>query len=302
MYGMSSAEFAAMMVLNGFSTMDFSDTTISSPIKYLGTMHLASHGVLSQIAHFDPHGNPKVMKVESPRLVHKVPVQGAIHFALGILKLTRKRHRREWIITPQQCPASEAWTTLPNAAQLRSARYNLEALVMVSGGSVIPYSSLAVEDHETEKDLMMQLVGQSGPSRFHEALTAAYAVDAPVPWGLLPVAPKSFSNAFEQLLRPCIAPRGETIGTLIQTTRNMWSANLRARHEGWQDVNEQTSSLDRIGDLRTEYFSGSSNYCAYYYGAMLMAFDTVHLSVEEVRQTLAALVAWLMMTHRTLRR
>ena len=141
------------------------------------------------------------MEVESPRLVHKIPVQGAIHLALGILKLTQKRHRREWIIIPQQCPASKTWTALPNATQLRLARYSLETLVMVSGGSVMPYSSLAAEDHETETDLMMELVGQSGPSRFHEALMAAYAIDTLVPWGLLPVAPYSFSNAFEQLFK-----------------------------------------------------------------------------------------------------
>ena len=110
--------------------------------------------------------------------------------------------------------------------------FNLETLVMVSGGSIIPYSSLAAEDHEMEKNLMMQLVGQSGPLRFHEALMAAYAIDALVPWGLLPVAPASFSNAFEQLLNPCIAPREETIGIPIQRIENIWSANLRARQGG----------------------------------------------------------------------
>ena len=48
----------------------------------------------------------------------------------------------------------------------------------------------------------------------------------------------------------------------MQRVQDMWSANLRARNEGWHGVNEQTSSLDRLGDLATEYLSGSSNYRA----------------------------------------
>ena len=77
MYGMSAAEFAAMLVLTGFPTTDFSNDSSSHSIKYLGTMHLASHGAFSQIAHFDAHGHPKIMKSDLKRLVHKVPVQGA---------------------------------------------------------------------------------------------------------------------------------------------------------------------------------------------------------------------------------
>ena len=222
-------------------------------------------------------------------------MQGAIHVALGIVKLPKKRHRREWIVIPQQCPASEAWTALPTATQLRIARYNLETLVMVSGGSIIPYSNQATEDYEIEKDMVMQLAGESGPLRFHEALMAAYAVEALEPWSLLPLAPESFTNAFEWVLKPCIASREETIGVLIHKLQTMWSANLRAREEGWLDINEKTMSLDRIGDLATEYFSGSSNYCAYYYDAMLVTFDAVNLPLEVVRRNLAALVAWLIL-------
>ena len=54
-------------------------------------------------------------------------------------------------------------------------------------------------------------------------------------------------------------------------------------------------SLDRIGDLATEYFSGSPNYCAYYYDAMFMVSDAVDVPIEAVIQNLAALVSWLIL-------
>jgi len=292
LYGMSSAEFAAILVLSGFPTTDFSSKGKSFSVKYLGTIHLASHGVFSQIAHFDSHGGSRVTESPSDRRVQSVPVQGSIHLALGILKMSEKRHGREWIVIPQQCSASEALSTLPLAAQLNSARYNLEQLVWISGGSIITYTSQSTHDSNLEKHLMMRLVGQPGPLRFHEALLAAYAIDALVPWSLLPVAPDSFARAFELLLRPCIASRTETVGVLIQKLQNIRSADWRARARGWQDMNEQVSSLNRIGDPASEAFCKSSNYCAYYYDAMAMVFDAVDLPMEYVRRSLAALVSW----------
>ena len=152
-------------------------------------------------------------------------MQGAIHIALGILRLPKKRHRRDWIVIPHQCSASEAWTILPTATQLRMARYNLEILVMVSGGSIIPYCNQAIEDRKIEEGVITRLAGDSGAGMYHEALMAAYTIDAPVPWSLLPVAPNYFSNAFGPISEPCIAPREETIGVLINKLQYMWSAN-----------------------------------------------------------------------------
>ena len=292
LYGLSSAEFAAVLILGGFSTADFSSKQTSSSVKYLGRMHLADHGVFSQIAHFDAHTGTKVMEVETERLVHNVPVQSAIHVALGILKLAQKRHWRQWILVPQHCPVSEAWSTLPLAGQLNAARYNLEQLVMVSGGSIIAYSNQAASELERERDFMINLVGQPGPLRFHEALMAAYAIDALVPWGLLPVAPEPFARALETLLSPFVASRKDTIDVLIQRLQCMPAAVSRPREKGWRDLGEQVESLNRIGDVTTEYFCHSSNYCAYYYDTMVTAFEYAALSMQSVRQTLAALVAW----------
>ncbi|MCJ1376244.1 hypothetical protein MMC20_007486 [Loxospora ochrophaea] len=295
LYGMSSAEFAAILVLSGFPVADLSHNGASVSAKYLGRMHLASNGVFSQIAHFDAYAGVKVMDVEYENLVHSIPVQGAIHVALGILKLASKYHGRQWIVIPQHCPSSDAWKTLPLASQLGTIRFNLEQLVMISGGDMITYSSQCANHLETEKDVMTHIVGQAGPLRLHEALIAAYAIDALIPWGLLPVAPAHFAHAFVPILQPCIALRRETVGVLVQRLQQMSSADSRAREKGWRDVCEQVERLDRIGDITTEYFCSSSNYCAFYYDAMVAVFKAAAIPEESIRQTLAATVAWQML-------
>ena len=141
LYGLAPAEFAALLILSGFPPAELSSDNGATSVKILGTIRLARHGVFSQIAHFDPHSGVEVLRPGDERFVHCVPVQGAIHMALGILKLTPKQGSRQWIILPKHCSASEAWRNQPSANQLGSIRYNMEQLVMVSGGDVIAYSA-----------------------------------------------------------------------------------------------------------------------------------------------------------------
>ncbi|KAL8772939.1 MAG: hypothetical protein Q9209_001959 [Squamulea sp. 1 TL-2023] len=307
-YGFSAAEFAALLIVAGFSFDDFAAKGTSSSIGYLGTMHLADHGPFSQIAHFDPHAGTRIMEIELARLVHEVPVQAAIHLALGILKLSSRRGERQWIVLPShhlpldrinhsKPPPFRRWKELPGADQLCETRYNIKQLALISSKDIISYSSRSASFIEYEDRTMSELLQISGltvsSQQFSGAILAAYAVDALHPWALLPVAPKYFLDGFKDILTPFVAAREETLGELSKRLRQSPPEGvLTVPKSGWPNVEEQIGSLNRIGDIKTEYFCGSSSYCAYYYQAMVKVFSEAGLHFRAVRRRLAAEVAY----------
>ena len=304
-YGFSSTEFAALLIVAGLSSDAFTAKGTSSSTGYVGTMYLADHGPFTQIAHFDPHAGTRVMEVELTRLVHDVPIQGAIHLALGILKLSPKIGDREWIILPSHLPRAEddtgtapprtrVWTELPRTSQLHELRYNIEQLALVSGGDMITYSSRSTTFAKREETVMEEILERCGMGVLSEqnAMLGAYAIDALRPWALLPVAPKHFLDGFAALLAPFVASREETLGLLSQRLRHLPSESpFASPKSGWEDVGDRIDSLNRIGDIKTEYFCRSSNYCAYYFEAMTKVFHHAGLSYQTVRRRLAAEVA-----------
>ena len=74
-YGFSSTEFAALLIVAGLSSDNFTAKGISSSINYVDTMHLADYGPFSQIVLFDPHAGTKIIKVELKCLIHEAPVR-----------------------------------------------------------------------------------------------------------------------------------------------------------------------------------------------------------------------------------
>ena len=112
------------------------------------------------------------------------------------------------------------------------------------------------------------------------------------PWGLLPVAPDHYLEALKVPIKPFIGTRVDTIEFMAQKLREPSTANLKAHAKGWEGVDEQIMWLNRIGDIATEFFCGSSNYCGFYYNTMTTIFDTAGLPIESIRHELAAHVAW----------
>ncbi|KAL8688390.1 MAG: hypothetical protein Q9224_004896 [Gallowayella concinna] len=315
-YGFSATEFAALLIMAGLSSDDFKAKGTSSSVGYLGTMHLADYGPFSQIAHFDPHAGTKIMEVELTRLVHDVPIQAAIHVALGILRLSPKRGERQWIVLPSHIQQSEGlaenqpqqfrnWTELPRTNQLNKVRYNIEQLALVSGGDILTYSNGSIKLVAHEKQVMNTIQQASGlviPSepRQGAAMLGAYAVDALRPWALLPIAPKHFLEGFADIIRPFVATREETLGELSNRLRLLPAEGTFAGPKsGWKDAQEQIDSLNCIGDIKTEFFCRSSNYCAYYYEAMVKVFKDAGLPFQTVRRRLAAEVAFQMLKSAT---
>ncbi|KAL8790316.1 MAG: hypothetical protein Q9213_000668 [Squamulea squamosa] len=307
-YGFSAAEFAALLIVAGLSPSVFTAKGTSSSVGYLGTMHLANHGPLSQTAHFDPRPGNRIMAVELARLVYEVPVQAAIHVALGILKLSPRRGERQCIVLPSHhlpwdrvdCSNPQQfrrWIELPSADQLRGIRCNIKELALVSEGNMISYSSRSASFIECEDRTMSELIQISGltvsSQPYSGALLAAYAVDALQPWALLPVAPKHFVDGFKDILGPFVAAREETLGELSKRLRQSPPEGvLTVSKSGWRNAEEQIGSLSRIGDIKTEYFCGSSSFCAYYYQAMVKVFSEAGLHIRTVRRRLAAEVAY----------
>lgn len=87
-YGMHGDEFAALLILAGFSPSEFHPSETSSATGPLGYMYLGSHGPFSQAAQLD--GSSKALSGLQPktpgRYVHQVNVQRCIGLALGIFR------------------------------------------------------------------------------------------------------------------------------------------------------------------------------------------------------------------------
>ncbi|WEW60511.1 hypothetical protein PRK78_005998 [Emydomyces testavorans] len=302
-YGFTCREFAALMIISGFPPTDFGDRGNFSSPKFLGVLHVADQGAFSQQALFDPHGGTKIMEVEKERLIHRVPVRGCIHVALGVLETRRGSANRKWIVLPDHIHSTndssashekepfKPWRTYPRATQLNSIRYNIEQLASVSGGDFITYTAESMASEPSEKVLMQSFLGSHYPCHslnWRAALLSAYAIDALEPWALLPVAPRHFVSAFTEILEPFVGSRDETIGYLCE---RLVSSRTKAP-SGWEDFNEQATAVSKIGDVKTEFFCGSANYCAYYYDAMVVIFNDSRIPMSDVRKYLAAVVSW----------
>lgn len=311
-YGFSATEFASLLIVAGLSSDAFTAKGTSSSVGYVGTMHLADFGPFSQIAHFDPHAGTRIMGDELTRLVHEVPVQGAIHLALGILELSPNRGDRRWIVLPSHLEGPDRnsdsgafelrrWKQLPRSSQLNGIRYNIEQIAVIPGGDLIAYSSQSTALMELEERVMRQMLETSGiitaSSHYQEAMLSAYAIDALQPWALLPIAPQHFLEGFADILAPFIVTRKESLGELSTRLRQSPPEGpLDSSKSGWKNVQEQIDALNCIGDIRTEYFCRSSNYCAYYFKAMTRVFHDARLPLQTVRRRLAAEVAWHILT------
>lgn len=292
-YGFTAAEFAGLLVIAGFRLTDLDLKGTSSSVTYPGSLYLTDHGPFSQISHFDPHSGAKVMHEELLRLVNPVPIRDAIHLALGILELPAPRGGRRWVIPPI-VPEERihddlaSWRLLPQATQLNNIHYNLGQLVNVSASEIAAYSISAAKIRDSERRTMAEILGQKMPNS-QEALVAAYAIDALEPWSIPPVAPRQFVYTMKKILEPYVASREETVDELSDC---LLTRDLPLPNSGWATVQEQSDALQQLGDVKTEGFCRSSNYCAYYYRAMEVAFRDTDTEFEEVRKLLAANVAW----------
>ena len=312
-------EFSSLMIVGGFSPDHVGEPGPGKSICYPGISYLADRDAFSQSAQFDPHTGRQNVPPKKGRHLHQMPVQRALHLALGMLRMMPKRGNRLWFIFPnptltkreesvasisplesRESPKFDYWSALPKNLQLNRLNLNLEQITHVTIGGIFNYSTQSEDDHYAEAKLMEVLSGHSqslpssGPLSFHEALLAAYAVDGLVPWALLPVAPQHLVIPFQEILSDFVVSREESVEVLSMMIRSAKNTHLRTFHptDGWKDEDERIEAVERSGNIKTEYFSQSADNCRYYHDHMMAAFADKHISIPLLRKTLAAAVAW----------
>ena len=293
LYGFSKYEFAALLIISGFSPADFSLSGCTSSTKFLGSMQLADNEPFSQIACFDGHEGCREIAQDKERFINEVPVQTCIDYAIGILRTPERGDHR--MIIPAKVssgdekPDLSAWTVRPRTAELHEIRYAWEQLVSVSAANVLKYSVETRKDIEYETLAMDKISpgNDFGRANTRLILLIAHALAALQPWGLLPVLPRHFVQAFKPLIAPFIGSHAETVGVLQERMCKIQLTPLN----GWDSIQEQAMALGQVGDIRDEFFSRSCTPCRNYFKAMNMVFDAYCVRMDEVRFTLAALSA-----------
>ena len=293
LYGFSKYEFAALLIISGFSPANFSISGCTTSTRFLGSMQLADNEPFSQIACFDGHEGCREIAEDKKRFITEVPVQTCIDYAIGVLR-TPERGDHRMIIPAKVSSAAEksdlsAWTIRPRTGQLHEIRYAWEQLVSVSAANVLKYSVETRQDIEYETLAMDKISpgNDFGRAKTRLTLLIAHALAALQPWGLLPVLPRYFVQAFKPLIVPLIGSHAETVGVLQERMRKLQLTPL----DGWDSIQEQAMALGQVGDIRDEFFSRSCTPCRNYYKAMNMVFDAYRIRIDEVRITLAALSA-----------
>lgn len=290
-YGFSQNEFAALLIICGFRISDFSISGCSTAVGFLGSMTVADEGPFSQVARFDPHDGCRSITEDLERYVNILPVQTCVEYALGLLRTPGRGVHR--VIIPAAMPAGDdassplsSWTTKPRAAQLEQIKYSLEQLASVSGADVLNYSTETAADIEYKRATMRGISPNVSLSdeKNHQALLIAHALAALQPWGLLPVLPSHFVQAFKPLIAPFVGSHSETVAVLQE---RMCMAKLRPL-EGWDSIEQQAAALSQVGDIRTHFFSCSNSPCRQYFKAMNMVFGSCAIDIADVRSALAA--------------
>ena len=294
LYGFSQNEFMALLIICGFSAADFSISGCTMSTKFLGSMQLADNGPFSQIARFDAHDGCRDLEEDKERYVNAVPIQTCIDYAVGVLRTTERGDHNIIVPTEVLSTAAEdselvAWATKPRTAQLNKIRYAVEQLVSVSSANILKYSVETSKDIEYESSAINKICpgNNFGRAKTHQTLLIAHALAALKPWGLLPVLPSHFVQAFKPLIAPFIGSHSETVGILQD---RMCELRLKAL-DGYDSIQQQAMALGQIGDIKDEFFSGSCSPCRNYYKAMNLVFGGYRVHIDDVRITLAAIAA-----------
>lgn len=293
LYGFSESEFTALLIICGFPPSDFSISGWSSSTRFLGSMQLAENEPFSQVARFDAHTGCRDITEDKERYINNVPVQTCIDYVIGVLRTPNRGDHSIIIPAEASSTAAEnseltAWTIKPRATQLNGIRYALEQLVSVSNADVLKYSMETGKDKEYKSSTINTIfpgnyTGQD-QDRTRVILLIAHALAALQPWGLLPILPSHFVQAFKPLIVPFVGPHLDTVYVLQEHMRTLRLTPL----DGWDSIEQQAMGLGQIGDIKVEFFSGSCTPCRNYYKAMEMVFKANSIRFADVRITLAA--------------
>jgi hypothetical protein len=307
-YGMHGDEFAALLILCGFSPSKFHPSETSSATGPLGYMHLGPHGPFSQVAQLD--GSSKALSDLQPeiagRYVHQVSVQRCIDLALGIFRFRYLGHPRVVVLGQDEIGPAEPFggtTALercfkpPSSSRLLVVRRNLTHL---TGGEVSQNHlfDLTQTSHFNFVEIIFkeeswQIPFRSGdslessPDYFETTMRIAVAIAALKPWGSPAVLPRSLVDALCPLFKASFrdVQNGHPI---LQQKLCEIPRNMRLDIPGWDWVS-LIKAQESLREIKSAHFSGLSSRCALYYDTMFFVFNQNGLDIDSVGIGLAAL-------------
>lgn len=304
LYGFSKAEFAALMILSGISPTQLSPNREGAAESkgFLGQIQIAHLTPFSQVAFFDPYDRASTLRdmpKDIPRYTVTVPIHEAINLALSVLKVTSSRG---CVLLPDQLPRDASacepftrWGTAPSASYADAVRFHKEQMIKGQSGSEFWQHTVRPKVGEANNEAIISYMfthfGSNAKIKWHEAMTAAQAIDALVPWAVLPVTSRQVSLAFQEVLSPFVGTREETVYFLVEKI----SRDAIKPPEGWQNCAQFVGVINKIGDVKASFF-GNSNTCQYYYEAMQAVFSAEKLNQAQVRRALAVQVAEYILT------
>ncbi|KAL6722336.1 hypothetical protein ACLMJK_001443 [Lecanora helva] len=315
-YGLSAAEFAALVILCGFCPKDFSPQSSGQSKGYFGQMLIANHGPFSQVAKFDSHhAFCDAINIANTGL-RNIPVAHSLQLAFGMVSI-QGRGTRKWVILSQRedfqsdnpfphnirTAALLIWGEYALPQQLRKLLYTFECLVGISELTIGEYSqadeAFEADDLLTLRNLRAasnpvkpyQVLGDERIPNFaalvRATLNSTHAVAAIQPWALLPVIPSRMAVAFRSILEPFYRTREHTVQMLRVKLARIPETTFHLRGG---TAEQRSRELGGIGGDRDGFFGGHSNKASAYYEAMSLVFEYEGISLADTRIQLAAAV------------
>jgi hypothetical protein len=315
-YGLHGDEFAALLILSGFSPSNFHSTETSSDTGHLGYMYLGPHGPFSQIAQLD--GSSKALSMLQPgelvgRYVHQINVQKTIDLALGIFRFNCLGRPRVVVLAEDDIAKWQPFGSVhdarkqhllnacfanPSSQRILAVRRNLTHL---TGGEVssknpkLLFDIVAtahfdfLEIYLTEKswETPLNLRYESEQVPFELAMRIAVVVAALQPWGLPVILPKSLVDALCPLLEESSFLGASTDSPMLVQKVSEIPHTVRLNIPGW-DWKTLVLALEGLKAVKTSHFSGLSSRCSLYYDTMVFLFHQKKIDMGHVGTGLAA--------------
>ena len=309
-YGFSAAEFAALIIICGFSPRDFHPKSLRHSSSYYGQIVVAEHDNFSQIAKFDSHHGFRDAMRSFKTDMCDIPVAHSLDLAFGMIR-AKGRHGRKWII-PRDCATFpdisnpgfsswDLWGAYASARQLQKTKYSFQRFVGIDGPAVAEYcqrnDGFEADDIRVLNDLMsssgldemMQLPNDDLKARARAFLNATHAMAAIQPWGLLPILPGHLVNAIKVILNPFYKTREFTIDILQRELKMIARETFRPEGRNGEELSHR---LESIVGSKDAFFEASNHgsQVSIYHEAMALVFHHNDIRLDDVRISLAAAV------------
>lgn len=317
LYGMTGAEFAAILIIGGFSPSRFylGDHTTSAVVKHhmrLGQIYFGYRDAFSQIAQFDGASNvltDQQATGKTGRFSHSVGVRRCIDLALGLFRFTYRGEQTVVILGTDshvELQEDDAYSPImeyfrkPSSKKLVTVRKRLtsitNAVMMLDEPMYDIMTTAAFDFHRLVEDCCWKTPFPTfdtvDRSDLEIGLRLAVVLTDLRPWGTPPVMHSNIKWALVPILSA--VKRKLAVGSLHQSTthlliRKLQEIPLNSVFEipGWTKVSME-KALYSIKDIEAHNFSGLTSKAALYYDAMNFAFSNKKVNMESLQIRLAA--------------